>query len=190
MNKNVRATTSWARTRSFGVMLSFALLVAAGISLNVRAAFAEPMVFVDMQRLIDESIVGKAAKNDVEAEARKRQSELLGQQRELEKAQAELTKQRGVLSPTAFEERVESLKKRQRDFERTAQDFQEELSRKSQAAVGKIVKEIQAVVEEFSVSHGFGLVLERDVRSVLYVRPEFDISEQIVVILNEKKLAS
>jgi outer membrane protein len=171
--------------------LAFGAASALIVSLLVAAPVrAEPMVFVDMQRLIDESIVGKAAKADVEAEARKRQSELLTQQRELERAQNDLGKQKGVLSPAAFEERAEALQKRQRDFERSAQDFQEELTRKSQAAVARVVKDIQTVVEEYSSSHGFGLVIERDQRSVLYVRPEFDISEQIVTILNEKKLAS
>lgn len=173
-----------------GILQSIRVTV-VGVAIAVApVARAEPIVFVDMQRLIDESIIGKAAKNDVEAEARKRQSELLAQQRDLEKVRGELEKQKGVLSPTAFDERSEALVKRQKEFERNAQDFQEELSRKSQAAVGRVVKEIQTVVDEYSQSHGFGLVLERDGRSVLYVRPEFDISEQIITILNEKKLAS
>lgn len=167
-----------------------AQLLGVMVMVFAQAALAEPMVFVDMQRVIDESIVGKAAKADVEADARRRQSELLGQQRELEKVQSELAKQKGILSPSALEERSDAVSKSQKEFERKAQDFQEDLTRKSQAAVAKVVKDIQDVVHEYSASHGFTLVIERDDRSVLYVEPEFDISEQIVAILNEKKLAS
>ncbi len=164
--------------------------VLSPLSSAVSSAMAEPMVFVDMQQVIDNSIIGKAAKADVEADARKLQSDLLAQQRELEKLQSELASQKGILSTAALEERTEVLSKRQREFERKAQDFQEDLTRKSQTAVGKVVKEIQNVVQDYSKSHGITLVLERDERTVMYVKPEFDISAQIVAILNEKKLAS
>ena len=171
----------------------FFLLRAAGTVLCVGlvsvSAFAQSIMFVDMQRVIDQSIVGKAARSDVEAEARKRQSELALLQRDVETAKKELSRQRGVLSPAAFEERGEAVLKRERELARKASDAQEEITRRSQSAVARVVSDIQGVIEQYSKEHRFGLVIERDKQAVLYVRPEFDITEQIIEILNEKKLA-
>ena len=168
------------------------LLAVLGSSLCIQAighAESDDKVYlVDMQKVINESIIGKAARNSLEAEAKKRQAALAGQKSDLEKIKIEIEKQSSVLSPNALEERRADLEKKAKAFERAVQDDREALSRQNGAEIEKIVKEINQVVQDLAGKDRYKFIIEKDARFVLYSDPHLDISEEVLKTLDSKKV--
>ncbi len=156
--------------------------------LSARAESSDEIYVVDMQRVIGESIIGKAARNTLESEAKKRQAALSAKASELEKAKAEIGKQSALLSPSALEEKRTSLEKGTRDLERLVQDNRDALSRKNNAEIEKIVAQVDEILKELGAKGKYKFILEKDRRVVVYADPKFDLTEQVIKTLDSKKI--
>lgn len=148
----------------------------------------KPIYVIDIQRVINESVAGKAARRNMEDEARKRQLKLEAFQQERDRMRQELEKQGKLLSREALEQRQEQMAKKDRELERAVQDEREELQKKSGSEVEKIVKDVHLILKELSQKEGYGLVIERDDRIVLFVSQEFDLTEQVIKQLDQRKI--
>ncbi len=172
--------------------LVIALFVVLGLSVPVHAeqagTDAPAMYVVDMQRVLDESIAGKAARNNVKEEMKRREGKLAIVREELERMGAELDKQSALLSEDALKEKRDQLGRKERDFQRELQDQQEELAKKNEEEIGKIVRQAQAIIKEISESKKLPFVLEKGDGFVIYVRDEFDLTPQVVKALDSKSL--
>lgn len=177
-------------------MKSIAFLLVAGLAnlswctlaMSETAATPDAVYFINMQKVIDDSILGKAARSDVEAEAKKRQIALDVKKSELGKLKEDFEKQRALLSPSALSDRQQSIEKKERDLMHDFEDQKEALEKKNSHEMKKVVDQIDAAVKELAEKNNYRMVIERDPRMVLYADPKWDLTEEIVKHLNEKKL--
>jgi outer membrane protein len=163
--------------------------------LLAKAALAEsggvgspPMYVVDMQRVMDESIAGKAARNNIKAEVQKREAKLLLSRNELAKMEADLEKQEGLLSEDALKDKRLALMKKGRDFEREVQDQREEIDRQNGEAIGKIVRDAQDILAKIAADDNLPFVLERGEGFVVYAKEEYDLTQRVIKSLDSKTL--
>lgn len=146
------------------------------------------LAIVDIQRVVNESIIGKAARSNVEAQIKKSKAKLSNLQSDLEKGQSELQKQAGVLSASALDERREALSRKQLDVQRSYQDIQEQLAKLNEREIKKVVDEANKVVDALAQERGYTFVFERDRRSVVYASPRIDITEEVIKTLDKRKI--
>lgn len=169
------------------------ILAAVLCALSVATpAFSESetkIAVVDIQKIITDSVVGKAARNNVDNEAKKSQAKLEPLKVDYERGQADLQKQAALLSRSALEERKDQLDKKRVDFERAVQDVREQFTKKNEEQIGRVVKEIESVVQELAAERNYTFVLERDGQSVVYAGDKIDISQEIIKILDKKHVA-
>lgn len=149
---------------------------------------SEKVAIIDTQRVINDSIVGKAARSNLEDQIKKAKLKLSSLKADFEKQKLELEKQASILSGSALEERREALSKKQVAFERSYQDMQEQLGRLNETEIGKVLKEIQQVVKDVAKNQGYAVVLEKDRQSVLYAAPRLEITQDVISILDKKKV--
>ncbi|MCB0340334.1 MAG: OmpH family outer membrane protein, partial [Bdellovibrionales bacterium] len=55
--------------------------------------------------------------------------------------------------------------------------------------IAKVVDAARAVMEEFAREKGYKLIMEYDPQVVLYADPKFDISKDVVALLDKTKLS-
>lgn len=168
-------------------------LAFAGLSLILSASPADAEALksvhvVDMQKVINDSIAGKAARNDMEGEIKKKEGALQKMQNDLKSMKEDLDKQSALLSADALKGKQDTFAKKEREFQRAFQDNREDLGKRNNEAIGKIVKEIDAIIKDLAASKGYQLVVEKDTRFVIYADPEFDITDQVIKALDSKKL--
>jgi len=172
----------------FSYLFAFAIVGIGSLfaSVNANAEEHDALYLVDMQRIISESALGKAAKTSLEGEAKKRQAGLAAQKAELDKLKGELETQASVLSASATEEKRATLEKKAREFERTVQDQREELGRKQSAAIEKIVQQANQAINDLATKGKYKLILEKDSRVVLYSEPSLDITGEVLKAIDSK----
>lgn len=169
------------------LFLSFMLTLGAGAAC---AESMQPIYVVDMQRVINESIVGKAARTNIEAEVKKREGSLVKMQNDLKAMQAELEKQGSLLSADAIKSKQDAFRKKQAEFQKSFEENREELAKKNNEEIGKIVKQIDGIIKGLAAEKGYKMIVEKDQRFVVYVDSEFDLTEQVTSALDKKKMDS
>lgn len=168
-----------------------ALVVLAASSLIApsHGFSAEPLVYVvDMQKIIDESLVGKGARSNLEADLKKREAMLERRRAELQKLSEDIQKQSGLLSSAALEEKRQILVKNEREFGRLLQDQRAEAAKKNNAEMARVIKEIDAAIAEIGAAGKYPFIIEKDPRTVVYASSRIDITADVVKLLNKKKV--
>lgn len=141
---------------------------------------------VNIDKTISESIAGKAAKNDFEAELRKTKAKFVALRSGIEADSQSLSKQKGVISEENFEQKVMDLEKRKRDLNLSLEEEDQRLANLQNKELSRIFKEIEKVIEVVSKEKGDTIVLQLDGDTVLYADKNIDLTEQVLQRLNQR----
>jgi outer membrane protein len=166
-------------------------LIAFAVSAGIQCAHAlaeDQVVIVDVQRVVNDSIIGKAAKSNLESQINKAKLKLAGLKSEFEKQKVELDKQSAILSGTALDQRREALAKKQVDFQRAYQDMQRDLAKANDKEIGKVIKQVSEVVRDLADKRGYAFVFEKDRQSILFASSRIDITDEVVSELDKRKV--
>jgi outer membrane protein len=163
--------------------LLLAALVAGAGWLLAGEAFAQNtgrIAYVDVQRVLARSAAGVAAREQLEKDKAAMQKEVDGRRTEVEKLRDELDKKGMLLSSEARKEKQETLDRKMRDLRRLVDDYRNELERKEQALLQKVLVDISGIVERIGKQRGFMLIVEKRGAGVVYGSPEADITDEII----------
>src|SRR5687767_5186068 len=103
--------------------LSTFALGAVVLSSSPAAADDSPIYVVNLQKILNDSVIGKAARNNLEAEVKKREAQLEKMKAEVEALQQSLRKQSSVLSKEALKSKAQDLEKKQQQL---VENFEEQ----------------------------------------------------------------
>ena len=176
--------------RHIALVLAFSVLVSFGVSLASAESGDAKVYIVDMQRVITESIIGKAAQSDLQDDAKKRELKLEQMGAELKKVAEQVEKQASLLSKEALDQKKEEVVKKQKEMERAVQDGREAIARKRDEALKKVVEQAKKSIKEVSASKSYPFVIEKDPQMILYSDPTLDITDEVIKSLDSKKLSS
>ena len=162
------------------------LAVAAGVLLPALSnAQTASIAIVDTTRAAANSKEGKAAEQ-VLKDLRDRKREEFGPKDEkLKRLRDEYETQRFVLSKEALQERELELLKMQRGLERDLEEAQEEFEIEQRKLMQPILKSILRVVNEVARDKGYGVILEKTSRGLLFYSDQLDITDEVILRLNE-----
>jgi outer membrane protein len=163
-----------------------AFVVAGGDT--ARAEESDRIAIVDVQKVVNESIIGKAARSNLEREMQKAKVKLSNMQTDFERQKTDLEKQSSVLSGAALEDRREGLAKKQVEVQRTYQDMQEQLAKLNDKEIRKVVDEINAVVKDLAKNRSYEFVFEKDRQAVVYAASKLDITDEVIKLLDKRKV--
>lgn len=140
---------------------------------------------LDVQKILNESDVGKKAKSDLEALIKLKQVNIDEKGKAIEKLKNEMEKQASVLSPEAKRNKEDELEKLIREYQRLVQDSQSEVKKKETELTDLILKEIYELVNKIGDEEDYSLILEQGV--VVYSDNALDITENVLKKYNESK---
>jgi outer membrane protein len=148
------------------------------------AARAEKLAYVDVQRAIQETEEGKAARGRLKAEFDQRKSQIDKKSADLEKMQQEYEKQAPVLSDEAKRKKQEEFQKALIDARQSAGALQEDMNRQEQQAMGNILQRLQQVVAEIAERESITFVMDKS--TLLFAPAAGDITNEVVRRYNDR----
>jgi outer membrane protein len=166
--------------KMLGCAVALLLLVAA-------PAFAAEMKigYIDLQKAINLSDAGKAAKDQITAKFKKYQGTIESRQNELKKMNEELEKQKMVLSAEAKTEKERDYQQKIKEYQRFAKDAQEELQQEEAQHTRSILEDLFKVVKEIGTKGNYTLILEKTESSVLYADDAINLTDQVITAYNK-----
>jgi outer membrane protein len=146
------------------------------------AASESKVAVVDVQHAVMATEDGIRAQATLKKDFDKRQQDLDGKQAELARARDDIEKQSRVLSREALQKRMEDWQRRMVELQTVYVDYNKTLQKKQGELTGPIIKKMMAVIARLAKKNGYELILDK--QAAPYVRPDLDLTEQVIQMYN------
>ena len=156
---------------TIGVLL-IGMAAAATARADVRLAF------VDIQRALNECRAGKEARTQFRGRIEHLQSQLEGEQGEVERLKRELEQKGALMQPDQRQNLEDDYEKKLRHFQDDYKNSRDELQEKDNQVTGAIVRDLATVVREIGAKNGYTMVMEKG--TLLWAIPATDITDQVI----------
>ncbi|MEJ2099374.1 MAG: OmpH family outer membrane protein [Desulfobacterales bacterium] len=147
------------------------------------AADVAKIGIVNLQRVLETSDPGKAARDVIEKEKDKMLQEMKEKGAEIEALQKQLERESMVMSKERREEKEREYRIKQNDFRMLNKKNNEKMQGLQKELLDKIFNEVMELTEEIGKKEGYLLIIRGD--TVMYAPGSIDISDQLIKKLNE-----
>jgi outer membrane protein len=152
---------------------------------SVSFAAYNKVGFINLQRLVNESKMGKSAREDILILRRQKEKAVATQQKRISQLRDKINTGAASMSAAEKQDKVEALKKLYKDFQRMVADAKEDISREDRELVAIILKKADGVLKKVAKKKKFSIIL-KDPNSVGYLDPDVDITDLVLKELNKK----
>ncbi len=164
--------------------------MAAGVLQILVAWAAQPVLaadhlkvaMMDQQQVIERSVAGKRALEELKSYSTTRQKIIDSDDQELKDLEKGM--QDASLSEDARKEKQEHFRTKLEAYQRRIQDFNREVQEKQRGMVAEYAQKIQAAAAAVAQKEGYTAVLDKGsestVKIVIYSHPSVDLTEQII----------
>lgn len=160
------------------------ILVALFAASPLTSARAETVAIVNIQKIMRESLAAKSASDQLKAKQEQFANDIKGKEASLKKEDEELAKQRSVLAPDAFEQKVRAFREKAAGIQRDVQGKQVQLNKAYNSALGEMQKTIVEIIAGMASEKGFKVAIPSN--QALYADPSLDITDEVLKRLNSK----
>ncbi|MCF6237668.1 MAG: OmpH family outer membrane protein [Candidatus Marinimicrobia bacterium] len=162
------------------MLVCFGLVVSPALVASPVMAQDQKIGYVDLQKALNLSAAGKAAKEKIKAKVQGYDVEVQQRQEELKKLKEDLEKQAMLLSEEARNTKERNYQQKVKDYQRFTKDIQETLQQTDADLTRKILEKILKVVKEVGKSEGYSIVLEKTESSLVYADESMDITDEVI----------
>ena len=160
----------------------------AALALCLLTPFAQAemrIAVIDSEMAVTQSDAAKRYEKEAEAKFAPRIKKLNAIESEVKTMQQKLEKDGPTLSKAQLESRNIELRRKIEDLRMQGQQLQQDKGASDQEELRKIRPKLESAIKKVSEAEKFDMVLER--RAAHYVKPEFDITRQVIDSLNKMK---
>ncbi len=153
---------AWMKTTMAALFVALGLVALAGpVEAQQNAVPAARIILVDFDRVSRESLVGKDIAAQMESHRVDLEKKARAIQDKLKAEEEEIAKQRNIISPEAFQERVRGLQQKAQQKQAELQDLQQQARRAMQQAQLEVQRVLRPIVKEVMDRHGANMVLDK-----------------------------
>lgn len=142
---------------------------------------------INAQRLLNETNVGKRAKDNLASFSKNRQALMESEERELRRMEEDFSRQASILSPTGKREREEQFRRRMQEYQQKAAELNREVQEKQKDVLEGFRDKVEAVVAKVAKRLGLQVVVDRSKGGpTIYHEEGLDISNQVIEEFNRE----
>jgi len=163
-------------------LLSFIIILF--FSINIRLAYAEKIVYIDMDRIMQISKAGKNAISKINDQKKKDVSKFQKIEKELKSKEEDLITKKNVISAEEFNKKLENLSKEINNY-RTLRQEAIDLSTKSRLnASADFAEKIKPILAEYASENNIDMIIQK--KNIIMGKTDLDITDEILKIVDKK----
>jgi len=147
---------------------------------------AEKVGYINLQRLVNESKMGKDAKADILKMRETKQAVLNKKLADINKLRDFINQKGDKLVAGDRRDKVELLQKMYKDYQRLVADAKEDITREDRQLVAIILEKANDILKKVAKKKKYGIIL-KDPNTIGYLDPDVDITDLVLKELNKKK---
>jgi outer membrane protein len=157
-------------------------------SLTAFAQAADRIGYIDVQRIISESAVGKKKIEEYNRLRDRKDAELRQKLAAMEALNSGLNRERArePVNQEKIRALLEKLQDKNREIERFAADARAELAQKDAEAVAEILQIVAPILMQIGEAGGYAIIW-RNIHDIAYMGPGVDITDEVIKALDQKQ---
>jgi outer membrane protein len=166
------------------LIVAGAVATAALLALPVSAQSSQKVGVIEVQRIVQESAVGKESLARIQKIQAAKQEDLVKRQNELRDLEKRIQDQGKSLSEEAMEKLQKDYQSKALDLKRFQDDAQRELEELQRKELGELERRVLPVIEAVSKELGYSLVFNKYQSGLLHAEAGVDITDAVIQKFN------
>ena len=164
--------------------ICFMIIVCFSIMACTTTYAWDKVGYINLQRLVNESKMGKAAKANIEKLRKKKQTEIDTQLKEIQDLKTLIEKNGDLMGEANKAEKVEELQRMYKNYKRMVADAKEELANEDSKLVATILEKADGVLKQVAKKEKYSIIL-KDPDAIGYLDPKVDITDAVIEAFNK-----
>jgi outer membrane protein len=144
------------------------------------------VAYIDSQKILYESQMGKEAYKQLNTLKDQKSSELEKKQGKLKTMADQLQAKSATMSTQAREDLEAKYDKELKEYNRAVKDAQDELRRKEVEFLKPFSKDLDGVIKSYCEKNNIDMVFDKQNNAVVYTNPKIDITSQIIAAFDKQ----
>ena len=138
---------------------------------------------IDMNKILNESDAGQAAKKKMEARYEELKKAIDLKQEEARKIKEEIDKQKVMLGKEKLKEKEDALQAKVNELRQMTQEGEQEMQTRQAELTREVLKSVEGKIDIVVKAEKLDLLLEKTA-GVIYFAPSMDISARVLALVN------
>lgn len=160
---------------------SLMLFVAGSVSFAAN----NKVGYINLQRLVNESKMGKSAREDIQKMRKSKERVVAAKLKKINRLRDDINNRAASMSAMEKQDKVEDLKKLYKEYQRMVADAKEDISREDRELVSIILKKADGVLKKVAKKKKYSIIL-KDPNAIGYLDPDVDITDLVLKELDKK----
>ncbi len=140
--------------------------------------------YVDIDKIIAESNVGKKINKNLDKLIKKKNNEFKKIEEDLKKKDSDLVKQKNILSKEEFTKNLKKLENDIKIYRTNKNDFNKTITQKKLKATSEMVVYLNRILGKYATDNSISLIIQK--KNIVIGKTEMDITKPILEIFNKE----
>ena len=151
---------------------------------SIPAYSSEKVVYLDVEKIMQESIAGKSIISQLKKKREASISKLKKKEKEIIEKEKKLISQKNVLSKEEFESKLKELRSDVSNYQKDRNKSSNEIKKSRVNASTKLISKLTPILEEYSKKNSIRIIVQK--KNIVMGKKEDDITKDILELINQK----
>ena len=166
------------------VIFSIASCAAILLLLSVASYAADKVGYINLQRLVNESDMGKAARSDIQKLRSEKEAVIRNKVQEINDLRELINKEGNTMDAAEKRDKEQALNRALKEYQRLVEDAREDISNEDKELVAIILQKADPVLKKVAEKQKYSIIL-KDPDAIGYLDPSADITDDVLKELNK-----
>ena len=151
---------------------------------SLSAYSSEKIVYLDVEKIMQESIAGKAIIAKIKKKRETTISKFKKKEKEIIEKEKKLISQKNVLSKEEFGKKIKDLRGEISNYQKERNKVFNEITQSRIKATAKLIKKLNPILEDYSKKNSIKMIMQK--KHIVIGKKEDDITKDILELVNQK----
>ena len=153
-------------------------------SISVTSYSSEKIVYLDVEKIMQESIAGKAIIVKIKKKRETSISKFKKKEKEIVEKEKKLISQKNVLSEEEFKKKIQDLRSDISKYQKERNNASNDIARTRIKASTNLIKKLTPILETYSKENSIRIIIQK--KHIVMGSKEDDITKEILNLVNQK----
>ena len=140
--------------------------------------------YIDFQKILNESIAGKKAQNELKNRLSQTIKKLDKTQKDLQNQEKQIIQQKKLISAEEYKKKVDELRKKVTELQKNRSNALGKINKQRAKAKNELLRNLEPIIQKYMQEKQIRMVLNK--KDLIQADNKLDITKDIMVLLNEK----
>ncbi len=164
------------------ILIRFILISFFVINFNTKSFTQDKVVYVDVDKIMVDSKVGKSIKKQLDKLAKDNIDKFNKMETELKSEEKKILSKKNVLSQEEFQKQINTLREKASNYRKTRNENINSLTNKRIDATAKILSALNPILAKYSEENGISIIFQK--KNIIIGKSSLDITSDILKIVD------